>query len=187
MIFQTKEITLKDGRKATLRSPEAADAAQALEYLKITAAETPFLLRTPEEVILTEEKEAKFLNWCREDPSTLPIYCFVDGVLAGNCQLSRKTKRKNCHRGTIGIALCREFWNLGIGSAMFREMIAAAESWGLLQLELEVIEGNDRGIALYKKFGFETVGYTPNAIRMEDGRFVKEFLMVKSLLSPAEK
>ena len=187
MIFKTKEIVLKDGRKAILRSPEVSDAAQALEYLKITAAETPFLLRTPEEVTLTEEKEARFLAAIREDPSTLAIYCFVDGALAGNCQLSRKTKRKNCHRGSIGIALCREFWDLGIGSALFREMIDAAESWGLMQLELEVIEGNERAIALYRKFGFEIVGFTPNAIRMEDGRFVKEYLMIKPLGSPSEK
>ena len=181
MYFAPKEIPLKDGRTAVFRSPLPSDAEAALEYLKITAAETPFLIRTPEEVTLTVADEQKYLSRLASDPNTLSIYCFVDEVLAGNCQISRKTKLKNRHRASIGIALTKDFWNLGIGTAMFREMLAMAETWGLLQVELEVIEGNNRGMALYRKMGFETVSYVPNAIRMPDGTLAREFLMVKPL------
>jgi RimJ/RimL family protein N-acetyltransferase len=181
MVFPEKEIKLKDGRTALLRSPLPSDAEAALEYMKITAAETPFLLRTPGEVTLTVAEEETYLARVAADPNTVSIFCFVDGVLAGNCNISRKTKAKNRHRASIGIALKQEFWNLGIGTALFREMIAIAESWKLKQLELEVIEGNDRAMGLYRKMGFDTVSFVPNAIRMEDGRFVKEFLMVKPL------
>ena len=82
---------------------------------------------------------------------------------------------------TIGIALIREFWNLGIGTAMFRELISLGMQWGLSQLELEVIEGNHRAMALYEKMGFQTVAAHPDAIRLEDGIVLKEFLMVKKL------
>ena len=181
MVFPEKEIRLKDGRTALLRSPLPSDAEAALEYMKITAAETPFLLRTPEEVTLTVADEEKYLARVADDPNTVSVFCFVDGVLAGNCNISRKTKQKNRHRASIGIALKQQFWNLGIGTALFAEMIAIAESWGLMQLELEVFEHNDRAMGLYRKMGFETVSFVPNAIRMQDGRFVKEFLMVKSL------
>jgi RimJ/RimL family protein N-acetyltransferase len=181
MIFPEKEIQLKDGRSALLRSPLPSDAEAALAYMKITAAETPFLLRTPEEVTLTVADEEKYLSRVAADENTVSIFCFVDGVLAGNCNISRKTKQKNRHRASIGIALKQEFWNLGIGTALFAEMIAIAECWGLVQLELEVIEGNDRAMGLYRKMGFETVSFVPNAIRMRDGSYVREFLMVKSL------
>lgn len=182
MYFEEKEIILKDGRTAIFRSPLPEDAAACLDYMKITAAETPFLLRGPDEVTMTVEQEAKYLQNAVEIESLAMILCFVDGKLAGNCQVNRRTKKKNAHRGSIGIALLEEFWGLGIGTAMFEEMIAIAKHWGLMQLELEVIEGNDRAIALYRKMGFETVSFVPNAILMPDGSYAKEFLMVKALI-----
>ncbi|MBE6922369.1 MAG: GNAT family N-acetyltransferase [Ruminococcaceae bacterium] len=181
MYFAPKEITLKDGRIALLRSPLPSDAEAALEYLKITAGETPYLLRTPEEIRLTVADEEKFLSRFPDNPNSTMILCFVEGKLAGNCQIDRRTKLKNRHRASVAIALQKEFWNLGIGTALFEEMISIAESWGVLQVELEVIEGNDRAMALYRKMGFETVSFVPNAIRMPDGSFVREFLMVKPL------
>ena len=179
MFFPEKEIPLKDGRIAILRSPHTGDAQAALEYMKITAEETPFLLRGPDEITLTVADEETYLSRVADDPNTLSIFCFVDGVLAGNCSISRRTKQKNRHRASIGIALIQNFWNLGIGTALFEELIAIAESWGVVQLELEAFEGNDRAIALYRKMGFEIVSHVPNAIRMPDGSFVKEYLMIR--------
>lgn len=181
MYFKEKDIQLKDGRIAVLRSPSPADAADCLDYMKITASETPFLLREPDEVTMTVEQEAEYLQNVLGLDSRIMILCTVDGKIAGNCQIDRKTKRKNCHRGSIGIALIQEFWGLGIGTAMFKEMIAIAKQWGLKQLELEVVEGNERAMGLYRKMGFETVSYVPNAIRLADGTLLKEFLMVKPL------
>ena len=109
------------------------------------------------------------------------ILCAVDGKLVGTCQINRLTRQKNCHRASIGIALMKEFWGLGIGTAMLRELIAIGKAWGLIQLELEVNEHNHRAMSLYRKIGFEVVGFTPNAIRMPDGSFAKLYLMVKPL------
>lgn len=181
MRYTEKEIVLKDGRSALLRSPVPEDAEELIQYLKITSGETPYLLRTPEECTMTVEDEIRFLTHVVSLDYDVMILCFVDGKLAGNCRIVRKNKRKNLHRGTVMIALLREFWGLGIGSAMFEEMIQLARCWGLMQLELEVIEGNSRAIALYEKMGFDIVAATPNAIRLEDGTLLKELLMVKSL------
>ena len=181
MIFPEKEICLKDGRTALLRMPLSSDAAAALEYMKITAGETPYLLRTPEECTMTVAEEEKYLARYHTDPNSAMILCIVDGRLVGNCQIVRKNKLKNQHRASVAIALLKEFWNLGIGTALFQEMIAIAESWGVMQLELEVIEGNERAMALYRKMGFEIVSHVPNAIRQSDGTFVKELLMVRPM------
>ena len=109
------------------------------------------------------------------------ILCTVDGVLAGNCQITRMNRLKTRHRGSVAIALLKEYWSLGIGTALFREMIAIAEDWGLKQLELEYIEGNDRARRLYEKMGFHTTGALPNAIRLADGTMLKEFQMVRNM------
>ena len=181
MLFPEKTILLKNGRTAILRSPRPEDAQALLDYLKATSAETPYLLRTPEECTMTLAQEEAFLAKAAEQPFDVMLLCFADGELAGNCRIVRRDKQKTKHRAVVMIALYQKFWGLGIGTAMFREMIALAEDWGLMQLELEVIEGNDRAMGLYRKMGFETAAATPNAIRLPDGRLLKEFLMVKTL------
>lgn len=182
MLFEEKALALKDGRTAILRAPRASDAEDMIQYMKDTAAETPFVLRYPDEVTMTVEQEEHFIAAVNSSPADMMIACEVDGRIAGNCHLSFKTRRKNAHIGTIAIALRRDYWNQGIGTAMFREMIAAARAReGVTMLELEVIEGNSRARALYEKMGFRVVGIHPNAIRMEDGSLVSEFFMALEL------
>ena len=181
MLFSEKEIHLKDGRTAILRSPTREDAQALVDYMVQTAGETDFLLRTPEECTMTVEEEAAFLQNICDSPASVMILCVVDGVLAGNCQIVRMNRLKTRHRGTVAIALVREYWNLGIGTAMFAEMIAIAEKWGLKQLELEYIEGNDRARRLYEKMGFRTTGALPNAICLADGTMLKDYQMVRNL------
>lgn len=181
MHFPEKEILLKDGRVAVFRTPSPADAAEMIEYMRRTAGETTYLLRTPEEVTMTVSEEEAFLNRIVKSEYDCMIVCTVDGKLAGNCQISRHNKRKNSHRADVMIALLKEFWGLGIGTSMFRELISLAKQWGVMQLELEVIEGNERAIGLYQRMGFAAVAAKPNAIRLPDGTLLKEFIMVKTL------
>ena len=181
MLFDAKTITLKDGRTAILRAPEVSDAAEMIDYLRDTAGETHFLIRTPEEVTMTVEAEEAYLEQIRASDTNVMIVCEVDGVIAGNCQIVRKRRMKSCHRADVMIALRRAFWGLGIGSRMFEEMIAIAHAWGVMQLELEFIEGNIRGRALYEKFGFRIVGLRPNGTRLPDGTLLHEYIMVKEL------
>ncbi len=181
MLFQEKTIRLKNGKTALLRSPQREDAQALLEYIKITAAETIYLLRTPEECTMTLAQEESFIVNAVEQPFDVMLLCFVDGELAGNCRIVRHNKIKNRHRADVMIALYQKYWNLGIGTALFQEMISLAKQWGLMQLELEVIEGNNRAMALYEKMGFQIVAEKPNAIRLPDGTLLKEFIMVKTL------
>ena len=181
MRYRAKVIRLKDGREAVFRSPEISDAAILLRYLKQTAADTPFLLRTPEECTMSLEEEERYLEKVLSMEDKVIILCEVDGVHAGNCQIERKSKTKTRHRAMIGIALLKDFWGLGIGTEMFRELIRIGKEMGLYQLELEVIEGNERAMGLYHKMGFSITGEKPDAICLSDGRMLREFYMVKKL------
>ena len=49
MIIQDIEFTMKDGRKAVIRSPRDEDIQGMLDYLYQSAGETEFILRYPEE------------------------------------------------------------------------------------------------------------------------------------------
>lgn len=184
MYFAPKTITLKDGRTAILRSPlPKQDAADMRQYLIDVAGETPFLGAYPEErESLTIEQEQGFLQRMLDAEGELSLVAEVDGHLAGNCQVTFSSRLKMRHRGRIAIGLRRAYWNLGLGTAMMRELIdVARRREGVIQLELECIEGNSRARALYEKLGFRIVGVMPNAIRLKDGTLLNEYLMSKEL------
>lgn len=181
MIFEEKKIILKNGQTAILKSPCVEDAEKMLNYIKKACGETEFLLRYPEEWNISIEKEEAWVKRLLAAPDTLDITCYVDGDVAGNCEITFRGGMKTSHRATIAIAILREFWNLGIGSAMFEELIAAAKERRTEIMELEFIEGNERAQYLYEKCGFHVVCVKPNAFKLKDGTYRKEFYMQKYL------
>lgn len=181
MEFKEKHITLKNGRTALFRSPQPEDAEAMLDYIKTACGETDFLARYPEEWSMSIEQEVAWVNQRLTAPKGASITCFIDGKVVGNCEVMGKSGIKMGHRATVAIAILRKYWGLGIGSAMFEEMIGIAQEHGTEIMELEFIEGNDRAKHLYEKYGFRVIGERPRAIRLKDGRYLSEFLMQKKL------
>ena len=182
MLFEEKPIVLKDGTPALLRPARVEDAAALVDYLIATAGETEFIMAYPDERAgMTVEEEENLLRGVIEAPGRIMMVCEVNGELAGNCGLHVNPKRKVRHRGGVGIALYKKYWNKGIGTAMFSYMFDIARDWGLEQLELDYVEGNERGKALYEKMGFQEVARIPNAYHLSDGSSRAEVKMVKRL------
>lgn len=108
MHLAPETVSLKNGKTAVFRAAEPDDAPEMIAFLKDTAGETPFLLRYPDEVVLTEEDERRFLQGRLNDPSGILLNAWVGGKLAGNCTLTPKgARRKICHRAEIAIAVRR--------------------------------------------------------------------------------
>ena len=183
MIIKDTAFTLKDGRKALLRSPKDEDIRGVLDYLYVSAGETEFILRYPEECgKYTYEGEKALFDRINASDNETMLVCIVDGKVAGNCQIAWKTGIKTRHRASVAIALLKEFWNQGIGTRMFEEMIRIAEAnENLIQMELEFVEGNTRARALYEKMGFRITGINPNAIRLRDGTLLNEYCMIREI------
>ncbi len=181
MKIGSERFLLKDGREAVMRSPEAADAEKMLKYLHDTAQETDFLLRTPQESgRYSAEKERELFVKMDTDARSAMVLCLVEGRIAGVCHISASDRVKTAHRAGIGIAVLKEFWGLGIGTRLLEKITDIGRGIkGVIQLELEYIEGNSRACALYEKAGFRTVGVHPNAVRMRDGALRHEYLMIK--------
>ena len=158
MVFKETQFKLKDGRDAFLRSPCEKDAEEMLQFIIKASDETDYLMKYPEEYAdFTLEQEKGFLNEAYQNENVMMI-------------------------ASVAIALLQEFWNLGIGTRMFEELIRIAkERDGVCQIELDFIEGNSRARCLYEKMGFRITGVKPDAIRMKDGTFVNEYMMVKRL------
>lgn len=183
MKIKEVKFRLKDGREGLLRSPEEADIPAVLDYLFVSAGESEFLLRYPEECDkYTYEGEKALFERVNASESEAFLLCFVEGKLAGTSQVMFNTHIKTRHRARVAMGILKAFWNMGVGTAMLQEMIEIAKSHQYVrQIELEFIEGNVRARALYEKMGFQIVSVHPDAIRLKDGTFLNEYAMVKYL------
>ncbi len=186
MTITNIEFKLKDGRPAILRSANENDAEAFVDYMKKSTGETDFLLRTPEECeTQTIEQEIDFINNCNSSDTHTLLVCEAGGKLAGNCMIWWNNRVKTGHRANVAIGLLREFWNQGIGTKMFQEMIKIAESNPkILQMELDFIEGNSRARALYEKMGFRITGIKFNSIRQNDRTLCNEYSMIREINRP---
>lgn len=183
MLRKDIQFTLKDGRKALLRSPKDEDIQGMLDYLYISSGETEFILRYPEECQkYTYDNEKDLFERKNSAENEAMLVCIVDGKVAGNCEISWSTGMKTRHRASVAIALLKEFWNQGIGTRMFQELITIAEeNEQIMQIELDFVEGNTRARALYEKMGFKITGVRPDAIRLKDGTLLSEYSMVRKV------
>ncbi len=177
-------LTVRDrtGEEIVIRNAEPQDADDLLRYLKVTSAETPFLVREPEEITLTAEEERAFLGRLLASERELMLVACADGRHVGNCSLMRAGPQlRYRHRCSVGIALYREFWGRGIGRLLMEAVLDAARRVGYEQAELEAVSGNVRAIALYESLGFETYGTLPRNMKYKDGSYADNVWMMKRL------
>lgn len=182
MIYEPREITCRDGRSCILRSAAVTDANDLIRYLKVTAGETPFLIREPDEISLTSEQEEYFIEGIVKEPRELLLIGNVDGEHVGNCSLmSLGNYERYAHRCSVAIALYQKYCGLGIGREMLKTVLAVAKQCGYEQAELEVVSANTSAIRLYESLGFEIWGTQPHSVRYRDGSYADDHFMVKRL------
>ena len=86
----------------------------------------------------------------------------VDGQIVGTAGIEKVGKHeKLSHRCDFGVSVDKEFWGLGIGSALLDACIECAKKAGYKQMELEVVAENDRAVKMYEKAGFVEYGRNP--------------------------
>ena len=188
MIYPAETLALRDGRSCVLRSVEPGDAGNMLQYMKIMLGETPFLLRTPEEFNYTEEEEAAILLRRKEDPRCLMLAAVLDGQIIACADVqSHGNKSRVLHRAELGISVRKDFWRLGIGSALMERLLAFAAGAGYEQVELTVETKNRRAVSLYHRFGFTVYGTRPHGMKYPDGSYDNDYLMVRMLSRGTEE
>lgn len=183
MIFEEKKITLKDGTEAIFRSPRVEDAEKMLDYLRAVSTDTDFLMRCEKDPHYPSVDDEK--TWIEKHISSeddILINCVINGAIVGNCNINFGKSYRTSHIGTIGIAVRKEYWGLGIGTVMFTELekVARAKD-GVLQMELTCFADNARAQALYKKMGFKVDYVRHDALRRADGALTDEYGMIKKL------
>ena len=106
--------------------------------------------------------------------------CEVDGTVVGFCKATRLPGRSS-HVAHLGpLAVSPQFHGRGYAAAMLQDVLNCLEHRGVLRFELQVEADNPRGIAFYRKIGFDREGIQRRAYkRAGELAYVDEVMMVK--------
>lgn len=185
MFFRNIDYKMKDGTPFSIRSILPEEAGRLLDLMKQTSAESLGMLRYPDDTFPTPAAEEKYLEMVLDQSSAAMIGAYVDGELIGSAGVNCPGvgKRKVLHRCEIGLCVIKKYWSQGVGTRLLEALVELAQRSGYEQMELEVFTDNEKAINLYKKYGFEIFGTRPNAVKLDDGTYQDEHLMVKYLFA----
>lgn len=171
-------IKLKDGKECLIRNATAHDAEEVLALYNKVNNETNYLLKYPDEKGFSIEEEKSFLNQKEESAAEVQLCAVVGDVIVGLAGVSAiGAMEKISHRAELGVSIEKNFWHLGIGSALTKASIECATKSGFSQLELEVVADNKNAIALYKKMGFVEYGSNPRGFITRSSGYQELILM----------
>jgi RimJ/RimL family protein N-acetyltransferase len=153
--MNTAIISLKDGSRLEIRSAKPSDAPALIAYVEDVCAESDNLTFGPGEFGMTLVQEMKFLRDAAAADNQVYLLGFVEGRIVAALNFAGGKRPRTRHSGEFGISVRKEFWDLGVGSAMLDALVAWARSGGIVRkIALRVRTDNDRAIALYEKKGF---------------------------------
>ncbi len=183
MIIENEIFKDKTGEEILLRNAKEEDSQDLIDYLKITNAQSPYLICEPEEITLTLDEEKEFIKRKNESKDELLLLAFCGGKHIGNCSLmSVGSSIRYRHRCSVAIALYEEYCHRGIGRKMLERVLKIAKEIGYEQAELEVVTKNTGARALYEDMGFVQYGELHNSTKYKDGSYADTALMVKRLV-----
>lgn len=164
-----KTAVTKKGRTVTFTYPKWEDVKQMTEYINELSKEDTFIGYSGE--INTLQDEAKYLSSLFpkiENGDAVVVHAFINGKLAGRCDIFRnlELKKRERHIGTLGLTLKKDYRGEGLGELILKTTIEEAKKMieGLRIIRLGVFGNNHIAQSLYKKIGFKETGRTPGGI-----------------------
>ena len=101
---------------------------------------------------------------------------FDGEALVGIAGLSREKGVKTAHKALLfGMYLRRDYRGRGVGDALMSRLIEKARA-SVEIVTLTVMSDNAPAVALYRRWGFESYGIEPRAVK-QDGLYFDEMLM----------
>lgn len=154
-----KEIKLKNGKAAILRSPIKEDAQSMIDYLNIIGGESDFITFGKNEFSMSVEAEQDYIERVNSMNNSKNVLIIIENEIVGIASITSVQKERMKHNGTLGISLRKKYWGIGLGSEIMVYLIDWAKSNKITKkINLLVREDNIRGVKLYEKFGFEKEG-----------------------------
>jgi ribosomal protein S18 acetylase RimI-like enzyme len=173
-------LSLKDGRKAVLRTPKWEDLDDLLGMINSLVEEKADIVIGEK---VTREKEVEWLASVVKRVETgeqFYLFAEVDGRVVASSEIAHGMGAYDSHVGMIGIAVKEGFRDVGLGTGMMKTLIENGRATGLKVLTLCVFSTNERAIHVYEKVGFAKTGSIPRKF-FRQGKYADEIVMTMIL------
>ncbi len=174
-----REITLKNGSRATLRRLRESDAELVCVLFPKSHTESDFLNFMPGEFDWTPEREREFIREHDRQPHSILLCAQCGAELLALCGARQLPFRRFAHQAEIGITVFKAHWGIGLGRHMMEFLVAWSQVEGLRKLMLRVFEDNIRAIQLYRSLGFIEEGRLREDVLRSDGSYSDTILMAR--------
>ncbi len=163
------EVWIKNGKRLQISRTVPEDAAAVIEFVNQIAGESDNLTFGKGEFLKTIEQEKQYFSDLQKSKNSVFIVGKVENQVVSVADLSAPEKKRLQHAGDIGISVLKEFWHLGIGTAMMHYLIAWATHTKIIRkIDLSVRISNPHAIALYKNLGFKEEGIKTRCMFIQD-------------------
>ena len=166
-------VRLEDARMATLDWLKEDELAEVTEALNSVIREGKYLFMNSEITDMEEER-----RWFEHGTTEGMRYLVarVDGRVIGGASVHPHTD-KRAHVAEYGIYIREGYRDLGLGTALTKELVEIAKKQGLEVLQLSVYATNKRAFHVYKKCGYRECGRLTRDIKFLDGTYTDRILM----------
>ncbi len=166
--------------KAAIREIRIEDADHFAALTDAVMAESPFMLREPDEPNAWHDRGPEILERIVQNENTTIFVAQIGDHLVG--WLSARGGELRRSRGAIYLVIgLRE---ASTGKGIGKNLLEAGEAWArdrdAHRLDLTVLAGNHRARRFYEQAGFRYEGRKPAALKI-DGQLADEFMMAKVL------
>jgi len=177
-----RDLRLRDGRLARIRPAVPDDAAALVRLMRAQAEDGRGMVITADQVgeatkfrARIEEQEERrargelAISWVAELARELVAEGHIAELAPALCR----------HVADLSLGVHPVAQRLGLGRAVLTTLVDEARRAGILRVELRVRADNDRARALYASVGFVDECERRRFVRLADGTFVDDIVMVR--------
>jgi RimJ/RimL family protein N-acetyltransferase len=159
-----------------IRVAELLDAESLGLLIQEVENSSKFMLYGPGERRINLENQRKMIQSFKDEENSTILVCEYNDELVGYLIARGGFAEKTKHSVYLVIGILEDYRGKSIGTKLFEELISWSKQQCIHRLELTVMAPNEKGVALYKKMGFEIEGTKRHSIRMDD-EYIDEYYM----------
>lgn len=154
-----------------IREIRPEDAKGMVKHAKAVLDNSIFTLTTLEEFQASEDSQRQWIE-NMQNQGNLILIAENEVEIIGDLLFIRGKKKRNSHTGELAIGVQEPYRGKGIGRQLLQSLVIWAKGQkSIKKLCLQVIEGNDPAIGLYKKVGFQEEGRLKNQVMFSKDKY----------------
>lgn len=161
-----KDVSLKDGRKVTIRPMEKEDGNELLKFFKELKPEDKQNMRDD---VTDPDVVQKWVDNLDYD-FVFPLLAVYEGRIVADATMHRNTHGWSKHVGQIRLTVHQDFQGAGLGYHMAREIFVIAQSMHIDKVLAEMMSTQTGAMSVFEKLGFKTEHTFKNHVRNLKGQ-----------------